>query len=96
MAFSRVTALHAGLNSERFAGLLLYRRNTVLHPVAATVNCLVGCVLSGYTEPMPVLIARARAAIAELPGPPTPLRSEYISVVDAYLEAVETEIGKED
>jgi hypothetical protein len=96
MAFDRVTALHVGLNSERFAGLLLYRLNTVLHPVAVTVNCLLGCVLSGYTEPMPALIARGRAAIAGLPGTPTPLRSEYISVVDAYFEAVEAEIGEAD
>jgi len=34
--------------------------------------------------------------MAELPGTSTPLRYVYISVLEAYLEAVEKEIGGAD
>jgi hypothetical protein len=89
---ARLNMLSVGLNSERFAALLLYRRNTVLHPVAATVNCLLGCVLSGYIEPMPALISRCRAALGELDKRNNALRDEYVSVVESYLTAVEFEL----
>jgi hypothetical protein len=89
---ARLSPLHISLNGEQFAALHLYRRNSILHPIAATVNCVMGCALSGYTEPMPVLIRRCRDAIGELVGQTSPLRDEYVRLVSSYLAAVEAEL----
>jgi hypothetical protein len=41
---------------------------------------------------MPALIVRCRAAIGELVEPSNASRSEYISLVETYLAAIEAEL----
>jgi len=45
---------------------------------------------------MPALIERCRTTIGEFAGPASALRSEYISMVEAYLAAVEVDLNSAD
>ena len=86
MATDHIHALSVELNSARFEGLHLYRRNAALHPVAVTVNCILGCFISGNAEPLLALIPRCRTDMAA--AGISPFVAEYLGLVEAFLDAI--------
>ena len=88
MGTDHLRTMSADLNDARFEALHLYRRNAALHPVAATVNCILGCFISGYAEPLAALIPRCRTHMVVLTDP-SPLSREYLALVEAFLVAAQ-------
>jgi hypothetical protein len=77
------------LNSQDLVPTAEYRRNKVTFELLSYVNCLLGCVLSGRRDVIPVWIRRCRDFMQQHPSQAECQR--YYGVIQDYLTEVERE-----
>jgi hypothetical protein len=83
---SELSRLHSLLNSEPIIPDAAYRRSKVVYELVCYVNCLIGCVLSGRKEAMPIFIQRCHEFMS---SHVLPEHENFYSVVRSYLAEVE-------
>ena len=84
--------LHSLLNSESVVPSHAYRRNKVIYELVCYVNCLIGCVLSGRQDVMPMFVRRCREFMV---SHALPEHESFYSVIRSYLTEVEREFKLE-
>jgi hypothetical protein len=87
-----LSRFHSLLNSETVVPDVAYRRNKVVYELVCYVNCLIGCVLSGRHEMMPIFVQRCREFMG---SHVLPDHDSFYSVVRSYLIEVEREFKLE-